>query len=260
MPDYLVFQLYGPFASWGDIAVGEMRPSLLVPAKSAILGLLTAAVGIRRPNTARTPKERQEWEGRHRQFAEGYGVATRTDLTGSPLTDYHTAESPKGSNFATRHEEVYEIARQKKEGNFKGTIISRREYRLDSFNAVAIWEKEAAPCPLGTLKGYLMNPEFVLYLGRKACPLSLPLNPKVVRKAKSFEEALDSVPFPPQPIDLFERVNENVRPLYCWDAEAVTNLQSERNVSQRDRVLSRDRWQFTVRQEYQAYLPTGGKP
>ena len=49
MPEYLVFQLYGPFMSWGDIAVGEMRPSAMMPAKSAILGLLAAAVGIKRP-------------------------------------------------------------------------------------------------------------------------------------------------------------------------------------------------------------------
>ena len=29
MRDYLVFQLLGPLVSWGDIAVGETRPSAL---------------------------------------------------------------------------------------------------------------------------------------------------------------------------------------------------------------------------------------
>ena len=28
MNDYLVFQLYGPMAAWGEIAVGEMRHSV----------------------------------------------------------------------------------------------------------------------------------------------------------------------------------------------------------------------------------------
>ncbi len=259
MSEYLVFQLYGPLMSWGDIAVGEMRPSTMVPTKSAIVGLLAAAVGIRRPNTARTPDERQAWEGEHKKFADGYGIATRTDLTGAPLTDYHTAESPKGQGYVTRSDEVQEIKRQKKEESFKGTIISRREYRQDSFCAVAVWARNAAPYELAALKNFLINPEFVLYLGRKACPLALPPNPKVVR-AEAFEEALKAIPFPPEPEGLFQRIRENAHPLYCWDEGTATKLFSERSVSRRDGVLSRDRWQFAVRQEHQAYSPRGGNP
>ena len=50
--DYLVFRLYGPMCSWGDIAVGEVRPSTVHPSKSAILGLIAAALGVKRPDTA----------------------------------------------------------------------------------------------------------------------------------------------------------------------------------------------------------------
>ena len=35
--------------SWGDIAVGEVRPSAVHPSKSAILGLIAAAIGLKRP-------------------------------------------------------------------------------------------------------------------------------------------------------------------------------------------------------------------
>lgn len=35
--DFLVFQLQGPMAAWGDTAVGEFRPSLDAP------GLILAA-------------------------------------------------------------------------------------------------------------------------------------------------------------------------------------------------------------------------
>jgi CRISPR system Cascade subunit CasD len=38
MRDYLLFRLYGPLAAWGDIAVGEYRPSFAHPSKSAIIG------------------------------------------------------------------------------------------------------------------------------------------------------------------------------------------------------------------------------
>ena len=48
MKDFLVFQLYGVLAAWGDIAVGEYRPSLGHPTKSAVTGLLGAALGVDR--------------------------------------------------------------------------------------------------------------------------------------------------------------------------------------------------------------------
>lgn len=254
MSDYLVFQLYGPFMSWGDIAVGEMRPSAMVSSKSAILGLLAAAVGIRRPNTARTEEERQARENEHNKLSGGYGVATRTDLTGVTLTDFHTTESPKGNGFETRYDEVREVERQKKGKDFKGTILSHRQYRQDSFCAVAVWQMNDAPYELRALKDFLDEPNFVLYLGRKACPPSLPLNPEVW-PAETIEEALRRVPFPPEPGDLFRRIKEDARSLYCWDEGAATKLCSERSVLRRDGVLSRDRWQFTVRREHQAYSP-----
>ena len=46
--EFLVLRLYGPLAAWGDIACGEVRPTLIHPTKSAILGLLGAALGVRR--------------------------------------------------------------------------------------------------------------------------------------------------------------------------------------------------------------------
>ncbi|EMO62112.1 CRISPR-associated protein Cas5 [Leptospira borgpetersenii serovar Pomona str. 200901868] len=48
MKDYLVFRLYGPLVSWGNIAVGEYRPSDSFPTKSAIIGLISASFGFDR--------------------------------------------------------------------------------------------------------------------------------------------------------------------------------------------------------------------
>jgi len=79
--DYLVFQLYGPLASWGDIAVGETRPSALTPSRSAILGLLAAALGLKRPDTAKSEPEREDWEQAHAALAQGYGLASRFPTT-----------------------------------------------------------------------------------------------------------------------------------------------------------------------------------
>ena len=48
MKDYLLFRLHGALASWGDIAVGDIRPSYRYPSKSAVIGLLAAALGVER--------------------------------------------------------------------------------------------------------------------------------------------------------------------------------------------------------------------
>ncbi|PAP57596.1 type I-E CRISPR-associated protein Cas5/CasD, partial [Salmonella enterica subsp. enterica serovar Braenderup] len=53
MSQYLVFQLHGPMASWGVDAPGEVRHSQAQPSRSALLGLLAAALGIRRDEEAR---------------------------------------------------------------------------------------------------------------------------------------------------------------------------------------------------------------
>ena len=47
MKECLLFQLYGPMASWGQVAVGDQRPSDSQPTKSAVLGLISASLESR---------------------------------------------------------------------------------------------------------------------------------------------------------------------------------------------------------------------
>ena len=65
--DFLVFQLQGPMAAWGDTAVGEFRPSLDAPGLSSLVGLLGAALGLRREDVG------QQQMGR----GVGHGMALR---------------------------------------------------------------------------------------------------------------------------------------------------------------------------------------
>jgi len=62
--DFLIFQLYGLMASWGDTAVGEVRHTQKYPSKSTITGLLAGAFGIKR-----------EEEERHIKIAQQFGTA-----------------------------------------------------------------------------------------------------------------------------------------------------------------------------------------
>ncbi|WP_315850039.1 type I-E CRISPR-associated protein Cas5/CasD, partial [Salmonella enterica] len=56
-----------------------------------------------------------------------------------------------------------------------GTLISQREYRCDGYWHVAIRATPDAPHSLSELREALLTPHFPLYLGRKSCPLALPL-------------------------------------------------------------------------------------
>lgn len=271
MRDYLTFQLYGTLAAWGDIAVGETRPSSLAPTKSAVLGLIAAALGLRRPDTTQDETLRQKWEAQHVALAEGYDMAVKLTQPGLPLTDYHTAQVPSSGSgrnkktFATRRDELTWLPRHD-----LNTILSRRDYRQDAYAAVALWARTGAPYSLDQLRDRLLAPEFVLYLGRKSCPLALPLMP-VIASAESIEAALADFSFATVAKQIWgndqqtaERVIGKMTedtPMLFWDADAETDIPPDQQASfiRRDTPTSRRRWQFAVREERRAHLPTGGQ-
>lgn len=261
---YLLFRLYGPMASWGEIAVGESRYTAVYPGKSALLGLLAAALGIRRDE-----------EERQSALSAGYRFAVKVVSTGHPLRDYHTTQAPDSVGkvaYRTRRDELI-IGKER-----LGTILSSREYRCDALSLVAVTAQDAAPYSLDEIREALLRPHFHLYLGRKSCPLSAPLNP-IVRSAAGFGDALDNYPYgalfisnslirtaqretategalidAPSLMNLskedqyvFTYGNHPVR--YYWEGEAG-DLASQQTLTRHDQPLSRTRWQFTQRTEY----------
>ena len=92
--------------------MGETRTSSLTPSRSAVLGMFAAALGLKRPDTARNEQERADWEARHAALARGYGLAVKVEALGMPLTDYHTAQVPSSGSgrnrvvFPTRRDEL----------------------------------------------------------------------------------------------------------------------------------------------------------
>jgi len=241
MKAYLIFQLYGPMASWGDIAVGEVRPGFLHPSKSAILGLLAAALGVDR-----------DQEDQHRRLAEGYGFAVRVDCAGTPLSDYHTAQVPSsgtGKNrkrFATRRDEVVSLPREK-----LNTILSKRSYRVDALETIILWERTSPPYRLNSISEALKTPSYTLYLGRKSCPLALPVAAQLV-EAESIKEALAQARF--GKLDALRHLSRSERPMLYWDSDGESGLETEQTFERRDLPLSRKRWQFDTRQEHHATL------
>ena len=240
MTSYLMIRLYGPMASWGDIAVGEQRPTQGHPTKSAIIGLLAAALGIKR-----------EEEDKHLDLMAGYSMAVRVDSEGTLLRDYHTVQVPppqRGRHYYTRRDEMsvpkYTM----------NTILSQRDYRVDAHYTVAITAKEA-PYSLQELEAALKQPRYMLYLGRKSCPLAFPLQPEIV-EAEDLQSAFEMIEVDNKFIQQKRLSTANVERVkkYYWEDISLeetgfpaTGVYMRHD--RRDQLSSRRRWQFVNRQE-----------
>lgn len=236
---YLIFQLQGTMASWGEAAVGEYRGTVDTPTASAISGLLCAALGVRR-----------EQEAAIQAVHNGYRMAVGVYAMGPVLRDYHTAQVAsrsmlKGTRHATRKDEL----------NFRRTelptILSTRDYFQGVDYLVAMEAAEQAPHPLEDLRAALMNPVFVPYLGRKACPLEVPMAPQLL-DADNVMEAMTQYPrgalgLPEAPIKQL-----------VWSDGMTPGVPLTLSTKQRDRLIHRGAWQYGERTQHVAMLQQGG--
>lgn len=244
MTDYLVFRLYAPLASWGEAAVGETRPTATYPGRSAILGLLAAALGITRDD-----------ETAQQALANSVMLAVKQRSLGTLLRDYHTAQvlpTRRGQRLQTRRDELAGSSRE------LNTILSSRDYRSDGLWTVAVWSTRKASVTLVELEEALRRPRFHLYLGRKSCPLAAPLAPARLATA-TLREALDHdftalVPNERSALGLDDEA------LYCWEGAPDALDGGDDGVESSevwDRPLNRRRWQFGPRTEYRRRASAG---
>lgn len=228
MQTYLVFQLYGVLASWGEQAVGGERPSSDHPSRSALLGLLAAGLGIKR-----------EQEDKHAELSRQCRFAIKLYAPGRVLRDFHTTQVPptikKVKHLHTRRDEL--------RADKLGTILSFREYRQDSLSVIALWLEEEGEYSLDDLQLSLTHPCFHLYLGRKSCPLSVPAKPEMVSNT-TVKAALDEYVVD----DNLKTLEQTAR--YYWEKTNNMGCDSDFYVSRYDQPGSRKRWQFQTRDEY----------
>lgn len=230
--DYLVFRLYGPMASWGATAVGEVRPTHVLPTRSAILGLLAAALGIRRDQQARLDA-----------LSESVDVAIRAPGRGALIRDYHTAQMPSTEKKAIWTNRKAELENSRK----INTVLSTRDYWGDSQWIVALNQRTGATVGLDELEAALVSPRFPLYLGRRSCPLAAPLSPRRI-DADGLKSALyeDWAPLTPNAdIEMRWKGLEEIQ----WESSDPT-LTATETIEQWDQPGSRARWQFGKRTVY----------
>ena len=230
---YLLFTLYAPMMSFGEVAVGERRMSWPRPGRSAVLGLVAAALGV----------ERGE-EERHRRLEAALHYGVRVDAPGRPMLDYHTAQTPrarKGQSFATRREEL---------SGELSTVLSTREWRVDCYFTVVLWPRDGETIDLDDVARALERPHFTLYVGRKSAPLGLPLNP-IITQATTFLAALAAREPTALERDVLRHIarDDETLPLIACDLDAAGIPRDFRQERRRDVVSSRKRWQFSDRAE-----------
>ncbi len=239
-----MFHLYGPMAAWGDTAVGEFRPSHDHPTRAAVLGLVAAALGIRRHE-----------EERLQALERSCVIAVRLDAPGEVLRDYHTTQVPpeqRKVRHYTRRDEL--------NANKLHTILSKRDYRTDAAATISLSATDDPLIRLRQIADALQYPALPLYLGRKSCPLALPLKPELIQ-AENLKAAFDNH----QPVtDQLQQITVDLRQFgrgvpspdhirYYWeDGEIAPGINSEMIYPRRDRLRNRKRWQFDMRNEHYA--------
>lgn len=237
---FLLFRLWGPMAAWGDIAVGERRGSWNRPSRSAVLGLVAACLGYERSNGAA-----------HLRLEQGLGFAVRVDDPGRPLRDYHTAQSPseyRGKRWATRRDELADPRNL-------NTILSERTYQLEMNAVIVLWRRPATDGPtLEKVSEKLIEPVFAPYLGRKSCPLGLPIQPRMYTEVSPVAalQSYDAQPYKEhQHLPTKDRRRDTPRrDLWLDEDDALAfGLRPIERTQRRDRVRDRPRWLFSDRTE-----------
>lgn len=220
MTDYLVFTLVAPIGSFGDLAGHERRGSDAWPSRSAILGLVGAALGIRRDDQP------------GQEALSGWRVAVSTLSSGGQFRDFHTAQAVPTARIkrpSTRREAL----RALRSGD--NPVITRRDYRTDCAFGVALWGSG----DLQELRRALTRPCFVPYLGRKSCPLAAPMAPRVV-EAQSPVEALRHIRLPPF-------LESRLDPEHPLSIASDAALPGAREQVRWDEPLDRTGWHFGPR-------------
>jgi len=217
MTEYLVLALVAPMGAFGDLAGHERRGSHYWPGRSALLGLIGGALGVRRDDS--------EGQAALASWRTAVSVLHASEI----WRDFHTVQTVPSARI--RRPEQRRAALEALHRTDTG-IITRREYSSDCAFGVALWGGELSP-----LDEALKRPAFTPYLGRRSCPLSAPMDPKVVT-ADNPADALARVTLPP-----FLGIDP-ARPLLIASDEGVGKGWTE---TRWDNPLDREAWHFGQR-------------
>ncbi len=156
----LLLRLAGPMQSWGTRSRFDERDTDLIPSKSGVIGLLCAAMGVDRKESAPVL-----------ELAE-LRMGVRVDQPGVLRYDYQTAQNVIAADQSKLHP----------------TTVSRRYYLSDAVFLVGLEGQNRAL--LEQAHRALKNPVWPLFLGRKSYVPSLGVYLPDGLREEPLEEAL----------------------------------------------------------------------
>lgn len=179
----LAIYIDSPLQAWGANSKYQYRETNSFPTKSAIIGIVAAAMGIDK----HSPDESELIA----PLATLKITVVRIDKS-SPvtrLTDFHTIGG--GYDKKASESEKMSIPRKATGAPF-GTVITRRTYLTDA-TFVAVLEGGSET--LDATKKALLNPTWGIWFGRKHCIPATPLTPSLGdSRQAAFDSLLSTVP------------------------------------------------------------------
>ena len=172
----LICQLYGPMQSWGTSSRFEVRATDKYPSKSGIGGFVGAAKGISKDPVffakfnALKFGVRIDWPGE--ELMSDYQI-----VAGDPYASIIVKK--KSGKYAKEYVSFYKKLPSKQRGpiHVRNGLQTHREYLVNAFFTIGLQGDEDF---LLEIAEAIKNPCWFLYLGRKSCPLGMPVVPTMV--------------------------------------------------------------------------------
>ena len=155
----LALLLDGPLQSWGHSSRFERRTTALHPTRSAVFGLIAAALGIDKQGSAEAAQLARFSALRLTMVTLPRRSRREGDLPMQRLEDYHTVTGIRRASGKVAED---------------ATVQTYRHYLLDARFGVLL---EGPAALLNEIAAALRNPKWGVWLGRKCC---LPASPVLV--------------------------------------------------------------------------------
>ena len=148
----LLLRLSAPLQSWGSESLYDNRETDSLPTKSGVIGMLAAALGIKRDGNLDNLRKLK------------FGV--RVDLPGIKLNDFQITQMGKKLN----------------------SNLSNRMYLSDAIFLAGLESEDIEF--LKKIENALKHPEYAVFLGRRSCPPTQPLV-LGIRNTEIYQSLLD---------------------------------------------------------------------
>lgn len=192
MPEHLILRLQAPLMAFGGTMIDARGPTLDLPIRSMVTGLVANALGWRRGERAR-----------HQALQDRLVMGARLDRPGTAVRDFQTAllfEDERGwtTRGAPEGRAKSPSYSRGKAGRKELNHIRYRHYRADAFVTIALrLDPPGADPTLAAVAAALRNPARPLFIGRKPCLPSRPVLAEAPVEAVNVFQALTTAPLAP---------------------------------------------------------------